>query len=247
MLADGNVITCSRDKHPDIFNHAMGGYGMFGIITDLELDMVPNARLEPRFIIMPGTQVGGKFAEFLAADPTIQMAYGRLDVSLDRFFEEGMLITYRPTADQTDLPAATGSGLVSRASAAIFRAQLESDFGKHVRWLTERSIGPEIAGASTRNSLMNEPVITLDDGDPGRTDILHEYFVAPERFAEFVKHCQEVIPASYQQLLNITIRYVNSDKDSILAYAPQPRIASVLLFSQGKDSPRRRRHGADDA
>jgi hypothetical protein len=41
-----------------------------------------------------------------------------------------------------------------------------------------------------------------------------------------------VIPASHQRLLNITLRYVDADRDSVLAYAPEPRIAAVLLFSQ---------------
>lgn len=93
-------------------------------------------------------------------------------------------------------------------------------------------MGPLVNGAATRNSLMNEPVVTLDDRDPARTDILHEYFVAPARFAEFVAVCRDVIPASYQQLLNITLRFVNTDHDSVLAYATEPRIAAVMLFSQ---------------
>jgi hypothetical protein len=76
--------------------------------------------------------------------------------------------------------------------------------------------------------------VTLDDRDPFRTDILHEYFVGPARFAEFVTACQEVIPASYQQLLNITLRFVDTDHDSVLAYATEPRIAAVMLFSQEK-------------
>jgi FAD/FMN-containing dehydrogenase len=90
------------------------------------------------------------------------------------------------------------------------------------------------ADEATRNSLMNEPVVTLDDGDPLRTDILHEYFVPATRFGAFVRACQDVIPASYQQLLNITLRYVDADRDSVLAYAPDPRIAAVMLFSQEK-------------
>jgi FAD/FMN-containing dehydrogenase len=81
---------------------------------------------------------------------------------------------------------------------------------------------------------MNEPVVTLDDLDPLRTDILHEYFVAPSRFAEFVALCRDVIPASFQQLLNVTLRYVDTDRDSVLAYATEPRIAAVMLFSQEK-------------
>ncbi len=77
-------------------------------------------------------------------------------------------------------------------------------------------------------------MVTLDDRDPLRTDILHEYFVSPERFAEFVAVCQEVIPSSFQELLNITLRFVDTDRDSVLAYATEPRIAAVMLFSQEK-------------
>jgi FAD/FMN-containing dehydrogenase len=234
MRADGDVIKCSRDNHQDLFSLVMGGYGLFGLITDLELDMVPNARLTPTYTRVSGPDLGTAFADALAKDPSIQMAYGRLDISLDRFFDDGLLVTYRPSADQKDLPPATGSGAVSYASASIFRAQLGSDSAKHFRWWTETTVGPELVGDSTRNSLMNEPVVTLADGDAGRTDILHEYFVPPDRFHEFVAHCQQVIPASYQQLMNITVRYVAADKDSLLAYAPEPRIASVMLFSQEK-------------
>ena len=234
VLADGTVVTCSRTENAELFRHAMGGYGLFGVITELELDMRPNALLAPRFEEMSGLEIGARFAQQLASDPTIQMAYGRMDVALDRFFERALLITYRPTADQSDIPAASGSGFVSRASRYLFRAQVESDRAKRFRWWTEAELGPRFAGNATRNSLMNEPVVTLDDRDPFRTDILHEYFVAPARFAEFVKACQAVIPASYQQLLNITLRFVNTDRDSVLAYAPEPRIAAVLLFSQEK-------------
>ncbi|WP_244506459.1 FAD-binding oxidoreductase [Pararhizobium polonicum] len=234
LLSDGTFVTCSRSENAALFQHAMGGYGLIGVITELELDMVPNSRLNPTFERVSGTDLGETFARMLDADPSIQMAYGRLDVSLDRFFEDGLLISYRPAADQSDIPAATGSGFISRISREIFRRQVGSDWMKHTRWWTETSLGPSIAGEATRNSLMNEPVVTLDDLDPLRTDILHEYFVAPSRFAEFVALCRDVIPASFQQLLNVTLRYVDTDRDSVLAYASEPRIAAVMLFSQEK-------------
>jgi len=234
LVPDGTALTCSRTENADLFRHAMGGYGLFGVIIELELDMVPNVLLSPTFETVSGNDIGALFAERLKSDPSIQMAYGRMDVSLDRFFERALLITYRLASDQSTIPAASGSGLLSRASRYVFRAQVESDRAKHFRWWTEAGLGPLLSDEATRNSLMNEPVITLDDRNPFRTDILHEYFVSPTRFGEFVKACQEVIPASYQQLLNITLRYVNTDRDSVLAYAPEPRIAAVLLFSQEK-------------
>ncbi len=234
LLADGTEVQCSRTENAEWFRYAMGGYGLFGVITELELDMVPNALLAPSFEEIDGPALGARFAAQLAADSTIQMAYGRMDIALDRFLERGLLITYRPTPNQANLPKASGSGFVSKTARYMFRAQVESDQVKRFRWWTESDVGPWIAGNATRNTLMNEPVITLDDRDPFRTDILHEYFVPPARFAEFIKACQDVIPASYQQLLNITLRYVNTDRDSVLAYAPEPRIAAVMLFSQEK-------------
>jgi len=233
MRHDGEIITCSRFENADQFNLAMGGYGLNGVITELKVEMVPNARLQPKFEIVPGKEFGTRFVAALKADPEIQMAYGRMDVTIDGFFDEALMITYTPTEDQENIPASAGSGFLSKVSRHIFRNQLDSDRGKSLRWFVETEIGPRIgSGISTRSSLMNEPVVTLDDNDPLRTDILHEYFVSPERFGEFVEACQDVIPSSFQQLLNITLRYVDTDNDSVLAYATQPRIASVMLFSQ---------------
>lgn len=234
MVGDGTIQTCSRTQNVDLFQHAMGGYGLVGIITELELDMVPNVRLAPTYEKMAGADIGRKFYEIVKSDDKINMAYGRLNVSLDNFFNDGMLITYRPTADQTNLPPPAEAGWLTSVSRLIFRNQLDSDFAKNVRWWNESTIGPEVGGETTRNGLINEAVIAMQDGDPSRTDILHEYFVPPDKFADFIKACQEVIPASYQQLLNVTVRYVAADKESVLAYAPDDRIASVFLFSQEK-------------
>lgn len=88
------------------------------------------------------------------------------------------------------------------------------------------------SGDISRNTLINEPVVELGSNGPKRTDILHEYFVSPDRFPEFIQACKDVIPSSYQQLLNVTLRYVDTDHDSVLAYATEPRIAAVMLFSQ---------------
>lgn len=235
MLADGAHITCSRDENADIFRAAMGGYGLFGVITELEMQMVPNMRLEPTFERVSPFEFGPRFVKTIKDGTGVQMAYGRMDVAINSFFEEALMITYRPSPDQNDLPSAPGSGWLSHTARRIFRDQLGSDRAKHRRWWFEAGLGPWIgSGETTRNALLNEPVITLDDNDPTRTDILHEYFVSPENFGAFVSACRDVIPSSFQELLNITLRYVEPDTESWLSYAPSGRIACVMLFSQEK-------------
>ncbi len=233
MLADGELVTCSRSQESALFQTTMGGYGLTGIITELELEAVPNARLEPDFAVMRAEEFGLRLAESAASDTDVRMAYGRMNVAIDGFLDEAILVTYREAVDQTDLPAADRSRLLGWATRNIFRGQQGSERIKDLRWIVESGVAPTLTGGpTTRNSLLNEPVAVLADGDPARTDILHEYFVPPSRFADFVSACRTIIPSSYQSLLNVTLRYVAADGDSVLAYAPEPRIAAVMLFSQ---------------
>lgn len=233
MLASGELVRCSRQENAELFNLTMGGYGLTGVITELEVEMVPNSRLKPSFVSMPAEEFGSKFVSAFKADPNIEMAYGRLDVSIDSFFDEALMVTYARSGDQAQVPPLSGAGFVSRTATRVFRRQLNYDRAKNLRWFIEKTAGPMVGGGDTsRNSLINEPVVELGSNGPKRTDILHEYFVSPERFAEFIQACKAVIPSSYQQLLNVTLRYVDTDNDSVLAYATQPRIAAVMLFSQ---------------
>lgn len=229
---DGELVRASRFENSEIFEMTMGGYGLTGAIVDMKVEMVPNKRLVPTFQKMSTKDFAQFFVGALDAGD-VEMAYGRLNVDRETFFEDALMITYRAASNQEDLPRATGSGAVSHASARVFRAQLHNEPIKDLRWWFETSLGPSVAGGEvTRNSLLNEPVVTLDDRDPNRTDILHEYFVPPGRFPDFVAACQEIIPSSYQELLNITLRYVLADRESVLPYASGNRIACVMLFSQ---------------
>ena len=233
MLESGDLIDCSRSQNQDLFNLTMGGYGLTGIITELEVEMVANSRLQPVYQTMPAEAFGRNFVAALKSGSDIDMAYGRLDVSIDSFFDEALMITYSKSGNQSDLPALAGTGRISKIATKILRKQLNYDRAKNFRWYIERSIAPKVGiGEVSRNSLINEAVVELGSSGPGRTDILHEYFVSPERFPEFIQACKDVIPSSYQQLLNVTLRYVNTDAESILSYATEPRIAAVMLFSQ---------------
>jgi hypothetical protein len=79
---------------------------------------------------------------------------------------------------------------------------------------------------------MNWPVASLESRDRTRTDILHEYFVAPDRFNEFLQGCRRIIPKAKSEFLNVTLRYVAKDETSVLTYAKTDRIAAVMSFSQ---------------
>ena len=112
LLADGSLITASRGENADLFAAAMGGYGLIGLITELEVEHAPNQLLEPTF--QPCQQP-------ISPPPSrrwcqrVPMAYGRLNVDRDGFFQDAMMISYRPV--EGEIPPAAGSGFLSKLVA----------------------------------------------------------------------------------------------------------------------------------
>jgi FAD/FMN-containing dehydrogenase len=234
ILADGSLVTCSRTENADLFAHAMGGYGLFGIILDLDVEMTPNLLLVPTAERMPAEEFAHRFIAAVARDPSVKMAYGRLSLTRNRFFDEALLTVYRPQASPpAQLPAARHDTALTRLLDYIYRVQIGHEAVKALRWQMESRLNPSISSAPvTRNTLMNEPVSNLANNDPKRTDILHEYFVAPDRFEDFLHVCRDIIPKAKAEFINVTLRYVDADRTSRLAYAPDPRISAVMSFSQ---------------
>jgi len=233
LLADGSLVTCSREENAELFAHAMGGYGLFGIIVDLDVEMTPNLLLAPTTSTMPAERFGSAFIGSVN-DPAVAMAYGRLSLTRRHFFEEALLAVYRSLASAPPvLPVARHGSAMTPVINDLYRAQIGYEVMKTVRWQMETKLNPAISsGSYTRNTLMNEPVSNLINNDRHRTDILHEYFVPPERFEDFLRACREIIPRAKSEFINVTLRYVAADPVSRLAYAPTPRIAAVMSFSQ---------------
>jgi FAD/FMN-containing dehydrogenase len=79
---------------------------------------------------------------------------------------------------------------------------------------------------------MNESPALYLNSSPGRTDILHEYFIPRKNFTKFIEELQRILPKHETDLLNVTIRNVYKDEDTFLAYANEEMFAFVMFFNQ---------------
>ena len=64
------------------------------------------------------------------------------------------------------------------------------------------------------------------------TDILHEYFVPRTRIGEFLNALRRIVREHHGNLLNVTVRSVDTDDDTFLRYADRHMFALVMLFQQ---------------
>jgi len=81
MKADGSVVRCSRSENKELFSLALGGYGLFGIILDADLRVVPNERLRLEQYIVPLDQAMGSFERKLREKPGVRMVMARMNIT----------------------------------------------------------------------------------------------------------------------------------------------------------------------
>ncbi|WP_162184938.1 FAD-binding oxidoreductase [Allokutzneria albata] len=242
LTGDGDVLTCSPTENPELFRHALGGYGLFGVILDAELGVVPNALYAPGFVTTRTRDYLDVFKERVyAPNSDVEMAYGRLSVDPDNLLDEAIIVTLVP------VPGSRGTVLpLSRPgrpelTRAIFRNSADNEFGKKLRWWLERDVGPRLAGRISRNSLLDEPARIFSGASGSKVDVLQEYFIPQTRLPEFVQAARDVIRRTEGNLLNVTVRDVRRDDRSVLAYACQDVFGLVMLFEQDRSPAGERR------
>jgi FAD/FMN-containing dehydrogenase len=234
MKADGSIMRCSQAENSELFSLVLGGYGLFGVILDVELRVVPNERYRAESQVIAAERYVDRFRERVRGRSDIGMVYGRLSVvpGEKTFLSEAIQTVFRRApCEPEEIPRLADSGL-SIVRREVFRAQIGSKGGKEVRWQAEKTIGEQVASRYvSRNQLLNEGAEIYQERNADRTDILQEYFIPPEYLALFLQKAATIIPRHQVDLLNVTVRNILEDRITFLRYADQEMFALVMLFN----------------
>lgn len=235
MIADGSMKNCSRTENQDLFFHAIGGYGLFGVVMEAEMEAVPNCSMRFESRLLPAEIFGETFQRGIldTTRDTLRMAYGRLSISKGSFLKQASAV-FCHEIERSQIDCVKEVGLGHAFARAVYNAQKGNDWGKAARWIAESRIMPYVHNEATRNNALHTSVDVFKNTRASSTDILHEYFVPPEKFESFLVACRKIIPDAGPELLNVTLRYLDTDRDSMMSFAPAPRIAAVMLFDQKK-------------
>lgn len=228
---DGRVIQCSRTENAELFSHVLGGYGLFGVILDAELQTVPNERYREVQTSCDVQSYERVFDENVRGRASVGMAYGRISVAPATFLREALLTTYQREAGP--LPR-LGELHASRLERLVFRGSVGSESGKNLRWRLEK-LRPRLSRANhfSRNQLLHQTIEAYMDHGSSSTDILHEYFVPRGQLSAFIERIRPLLVQRHDvDLLNITVRDVRRDRTTALPYARDDVFAVVMFFSQ---------------
>lgn len=246
MLADGSIVTASRDENADLFRHVVGGYGLFGVILSATLDVVPNdvyrsERLEIDYRQFPGT------FERIAADPSIGLTYAHLSTAPKSLLQETLVYQYRKVPEDQGLRRAPlGEVSSTRLRRLTVNLAKKNDLFKAWKWWSEKHLehrfesctitrqtaqGSGEACLVSRNDPMHDSVAYLFNALPDETDILHEYFIPRAKLLPFIDGMRAIFRAQDANLVNASIRAVGREENA-LSYAPGPAFSVVLYLNQ---------------
>jgi FAD/FMN-containing dehydrogenase len=248
MLADGRVVTVSRDENPELFRLLVGGYGLFGMILSAELEVVPNDIYASERQLVTTEELPARLATIIA-DPAIGLTYTHLSTAPGSLLDEALIYTYRRTDGTGARRAPLGDvGSVKMRRLTVNLAKRSPAF-RSFKWWAEKNLEHRFETCTvprahamamgeacfvSRNDPMHDSVPYLRNALKDDTDILQEYFIPRDRLLPFIAGLREVVLSHDANLLNASVRVVGQERN-FLSYTPEPAYSVVLFFNQRTD------------
>jgi FAD/FMN-containing dehydrogenase len=244
LMSSGEIKNCSPTENAEIFCHALGGYGLMGIILDVDLDVVDNEMYVWKTKYMDYKDFADYYKENVNGNPKFGLTYGRLSMSPSSFLKETAIHTYERTNEKVQVVPLKMPGYVW-LDRFVMNFSKTGDFGRRFRWMMEKYGEPRLHTCVSRNEAMsheegcfvsrNQEMYDSMDYLVNRlpdTDILQEYFIPRDKMPQFVDGLRNVVQRDGANLINVTIRIVHKDDITTLNYATQDMFAYVLYFNQ---------------
>jgi FAD/FMN-containing dehydrogenases len=248
--ARGRILLCNRARNRELFRRAIGGYGLFGVITDVKL------RLMPRTKVQRGVQVIDLADLVPAVEKRIADGdmYGDFQFDIDphseTFLTRGVFSTYKPVDPRTPIPETQKQLQMSDWSKLFYLAHTDKKqaFDAYTNYYL--STNGQIYWSDTHQlaEYLDNYHVALDKLLPpeGRgTEMISELYVPRESLLDFMQDVAKDLRASGANLIYGTVRFIEPDDESYLPWARQ-RYASIIFNLHTAHTPEALQKTADD-
>jgi decaprenylphospho-beta-D-ribofuranose 2-oxidase len=235
LLADGSLESVSRTENPDLFRNAIGGYGLFGIILDVELELVEDCVYEQSSAIIPLSGLVEYFERAVRANPLIELFLARPSISPATFLNDTIVTVWR----RTDRTRKGIFHLDHERNVArdrfLFGLSRKYRWGKTLRWHAEKWIAGDAPRKTivSRNNAMRPPVSSvkmLEHDSTKDADVIQEFFIPIPKFTAFMDGMRRILLEDGTNLLGVTLRYVKANNETALSYTPKEDAMAVILY-----------------
>ena len=236
VTSDGTLQSISPSLNSQLFNAVIGGYGMFAVIVDAEIETVPNSLVEFHSLFTNTENFHEIFEKNIRNNSKVELAYARLSTDQDHLFNEVGCFWYETKKTFAQKNNISPEKLIA-IKRSIFRFSEYHNLAKKLRWQAEKTYTKLLTKKHmllSRNDAMNTDIHILWPLYGNNKDILHEYFIPKIQIYQFIQKLKKHVMTYNINILNVTIREVKKDTMSFLPYAKKDVYGLVCLFSQKK-------------
>jgi FAD/FMN-containing dehydrogenase len=225
LNADGKSIRCSRDEKNELFRLAIGGYGLFGLISSVTLRLVPRQKLRRVVEIIHAADLAKRFEERIAR----RFLYGDFQFSVDEkspeFLQRGVFSCYEPVDEhepvvaEKDLREDDWLDLLRLAYTDRGKAfQCYSDYYLSTNGQTYWSDTNQLSAYLPNYTQKVHEQIGGDESSP----IVTETYDPRADLADFLAQAGELFRSNRTIVIYGTVRLIEKDDESFLAWAKEP-------------------------
>jgi len=220
----GELLTCSRTQNSELFKLAIGGYGLFGIITNVVLRLTRRKKLRRIVELMDIEQVIPAIEERARSGCLYGDFQYDVDESSDTFMRKGILSCYEPVDPSTPIPDVQRK--LSQEQwfdfvhmAYIDRRKAFDAFCNHHLSTNGQIYWSDLSQLSTYDKGYREFIDKKSIREAPSSLMLSELYVSRDLLPEFMERTSKVLKRRKSTLVYGTIRMIQRDDVTFLPWA----------------------------
>jgi FAD/FMN-containing dehydrogenase len=222
--ADGEMLTVSRSQNPELFSLAIGGYGLFGVIATVDLQLVPRQKLQRRVEKLSIEELPLKVKARIDEGAVYGDFQYKTDEKTDDFMRAGILATYHPV--EADTPVPENQKFISKDKWEEMVVLAHTDKSKAFSLYSQHylSTDGQIYWNDTHqlsyyfndyHDLVNSALPQKDAGSL----MITEVYVPRDKITAFIEQIIEDEREYHFNIIYGTLRLIKKDDESFLAWA----------------------------
>ena len=247
--ADGNLQVCDRRRNAELFHLICGGYGLFGLVYSLKLRLTPRQKVRRVVEIKMLEELMPAFEKRIADG----FLYGDFQFSIDEktddFLHRGIFSCYQPVT--ADTPMAAENKRLNSENWMTLLMLAHTDrrraFEEYARYYLSTS-GQVYWSDTHQLSDYRDGYHQILDRRSGATtpatEIITEICAPRNQLTEFMREAREDFLKHNVEIIYGTIRLIEPDNESFLAWAKQA-YACIVFNIHTEHSPAGLLHSAD--
>jgi FAD/FMN-containing dehydrogenase len=229
----GESVRCSRQENGDLFRLAIGGYGLFGVITEVTLRLAPRVKLERKVEIVRLEDVP-KLVDRRIQDGFVYGDYQfKTDERAEDFLQVGVFSFYRPVPDSA--PIAHGQKELTEERWNDLYKLAHLDKGKAFQVYSGHYLSTDGQIYWSDMHQLSGYAVGLDEiidraygsRAPGSL-MIGELYVPRENLPDFLLRAGAVIRETKANLVYGTIRFIEKDDETFLPWARESFACAVM-------------------